>query len=86
MSGKAPWIPTVEEDQAEGLLKETYAKFRKGPSGRVPPLMKTFALNPAGLAGFEHFYNAICAGGSTLGRRREEMIATAVSAWNGCRY
>ena len=48
--------------------------------------MQTLSLNPEGLAGFEKFYHAISAGGSTLGRRREEMIATAVSAWNGCWY
>ncbi len=76
----------VETGEAEGLVKEVYEAMSQGPAGRVPPLMQTLSLNPEGLAGFEKFYHAISAGGSTLGRRREEMIATAVSAWNGCWY
>ncbi|MCZ6750191.1 MAG: carboxymuconolactone decarboxylase family protein [SAR324 cluster bacterium] len=76
----------VGTGEAEGLVKEVYEAMSQGAAGQVPPLMQTLSLNPEGLAGFEKFYHAISAGGSTLGRRREEMIATAVSAWNGCWY
>ena len=80
------YLKYVETGEAEGIVKEVYDAMAAGPAGSVPPLMQTLSLNPEGLAGFERFYRAISAGGSTLGRRREEMIATAISTWNGCWY
>ena len=79
-------ISFIDMDEAEGELREHYDAIAQGPSGRVPPLMKTLSLNPAGLGGFHQFYSAISAGGSTLGRRKEEMIATVVSTLNRCHY
>jgi hypothetical protein len=44
------------------------------------------SLRPEALMGVWRLNMAITFGASTLGRRHEEMIATAVSALNHCHY
>jgi hypothetical protein len=55
-------------------------------AGRVPNIMKCMGLRPEALAGVWRLNMGITFGASTLGRVREEMIATAVSALNHCHY
>jgi alkylhydroperoxidase family enzyme len=82
------WVKTFNENEAAGRLAEVYAELKKSPlaGGRVPNIMKCMGLRPDALMGVWRLNMAITFGASTLGRRREEMIATAVSALNHCHY
>lgn len=80
------YVPFIDVDEAEGELKAHYREIAQGVNGRVSPLLKTLSINIGGLGGFHKFYSAITAGSSTLGRRKEEMIATVISTLNLCHY
>lgn len=82
------WVKTFAEKEATGRLAEVYAEIRKAPlaGGRVPNIMKCMGLRPEALLGVWQLNMSITFGASTLGRRREEVIATAVSALNHCHY
>lgn len=83
-----PWVKTFDETEVTGRLAEVYAEIRKTPlgGGRVAPIMKCMGLRPEALLGVWRLNTAVTFGASTLGRRREEMIALAVSALNRCHY
>ena len=53
---------------------------------RVPAVIGIMKPSPATLRGVSQMNQAVTFGGSVLGRRREETIATAVSAINDCFY
>jgi hypothetical protein len=79
-----PWIK-VPEDEATPELKRVTAAYRK--EGRpVPPIMAILKPSPRALRGVAQMNSAVTFGGSSLGRRREELISTAVSALNDCFY
>jgi hypothetical protein len=82
------WVETFTEKEATGRLGEIYAELKKTPlaGGRVPNIMKCMGLRPEALMAVWRLNMGITFGASTLGRRREEMIATAVSALNHCHY
>ncbi|HEV8716160.1 MAG TPA: hypothetical protein VGX03_25460 [Candidatus Binatia bacterium] len=82
------WVKTFAEDEATGRLAEVYAELMKHSlsRGRVPNVMKCMGLRPEALLGVWRLNMGITFGASTLGRPREEMIATAVSALNHCHY
>lgn len=82
------WVKTVDEKAATGRVAEVYAEVMKHPlaSGRVPNVIKCMSLRPEALLGVWRMNMGITFGASTLGRAREEMIATAVSALNHCHY
>lgn len=82
------WVKTFEEQEATGKLAEVYDQVRKDPlsRGRVPNVIKAIGLRPDALLQVWRSNMAITFGASTLGRAREEMIATAVSAVNRCHY
>lgn len=82
------WVRTFEEREASGRLVEVYEEIKKAPlaGGRVANVMKSMGLRPDALLAVWHLNTGITFGASTLGRRREEMIATAVSSLNGCHY
>jgi hypothetical protein len=85
------WVPEVNEQKATGRLAEVYAELLSRPLGgrrlaSVPNIMKCMSLRPEGLFSVWKLNAAITFGASTLGRPREEMIATAVSALNRCHY
>jgi hypothetical protein len=80
------FIRQVEPHQAEGRTREVYAEIMERWKGRMPSVMKIVGLNPEALQKLKDLCLEITFGGSTLGRRREEMLATAVSTWNGCPY
>jgi len=81
-------VKTVAENEASGRLAEVYAEVMKHPlgGGRVPNVLKCMGLRPEALLGVWRLNMGITFGASTLGRVREEMIATAVSALNHCHY
>jgi len=82
------WVRTFDETEEIDRLAEVYAELKRAPltGGRVPNIMKCMSLRPEALMGVWRLNMAITFGASTLGRRREEMIATAVSALNHCHY
>jgi alkylhydroperoxidase family enzyme len=82
------WVRTFDEKEATGKLAAIYDELKKTKlaGGRVPNIMKCMGLRPEALMGVWRLNMAITFGASTLGRRREEMIATAVSALNHCHY
>ena len=80
------YIQEIEADQAEGDLKAVYDEMMEEWSGRLPAVLKVVGLHPQALKRLKDFNLAVTFGGSNLGRRREEMIATSISAWNDCVY
>ena len=82
------WVKTFEENEAAGRLAEVYGELKKAPSGggRVPNIMRCMGLRPEAMLSVFRLNTAVTFGASKLGRRREEMIATAVSALNHCHY
>ncbi len=82
------WVKTLAEKDAAGRLAEVYAEMMKHPLGGagVPNIIKCMALRPEALLSVWRMNLGITFGASTLGRAREEMIATAVSALNHCHY
>ena len=78
------WIHVTNEEGAEGLLKEAYERIKRG-LGRVIPYYRAYSVSPRLLHAHLDFYGAVGAPGA-LSKLRKEMIATAVSADNGCRH
>jgi hypothetical protein len=52
----------------------------------VPGIIAIMKPSPRALSAVNRTNNAVTFGGSTLGRRREELVSTAVSALNDCYY
>ena len=81
------YLPTIDADQATGKLKEIYEEFKKKRKLKQPsPILQAFSMQPGVLQAVVHLTDQITFGGSTLGRRWEEMLSTAVSKWNNCHY
>ena len=81
------YLVTVEEDAAQGKLKEVYEEIKKARKlQRVSPVLQAFSMKPNVLRTVTELSNQVTFGGSSLGRRLEEMLSTAVSAWNRCHY
>jgi len=85
------WVKTIDETEATGRLGEVYAKLLGSTLGgrrisKMPSIMKCMDLRPDALLSVWQLNSAVTFGASTLGRTREEMIATAVSAVNHCHY
>jgi hypothetical protein len=80
------YIRQIEPSEAKGGLKEMYDQLMAARGGRISPVMQVFSLNPSLLGNVREMNSIITFGGSSLGRRREEMIATLVSTLNGCHY
>lgn len=85
------WVKEIAGQQATGQLAEIYAEVLRTPLGgrrvpSIPSIMQCMSLRPQALRGVWQLNAAVTFGASTLGRAREEMIATAVSALNRCHY
>lgn len=70
------WIKIVEEDPKSGVMREITA------SG----VTKIFSLRPELKRQRDTFSYAMTFGGSGLGRYREELIATSISALVHCKF
>lgn len=79
------FIRTVPEGEAGGALKPLY-EAAVGRAGKVFAIVRLMSPNPAVLEASMGFYRAVMFGPSPLSRRQREMIATVVSATNGCHY
>ena len=81
------YLPTMDDNQATGKLREVYEEVRKARKlKRVSPVLQAFSLKPELLEVVGRLSNQATFGGSTLGRRWEEMLSVAVSTWNHCHY
>ena len=82
------WVKMVEESEATGVVKEEYdrnlQKIQK--QGGVAEIVKVFSLRPELLQARVAFGNTMTFGGSGLGRYREELIATSISAALSCKF
>lgn len=75
----------IDEEKAEGKLKDTYESI-VGNGRKMAHVLKIQSLNPEAMKAHYEFYRTIIYGKSGLSRSQREMIATVVSAKNGCFY
>ena len=78
-------IGWVEFDEAVGRVRELYLQEAAGRPD-VAGIVKSFSPRVEALEGMMQFSAVHFGQGGALGRARREMIATYVSALNGCRY
>ncbi len=81
-----PFVHMIEKDDAEGRIKEVYDEILAWRNGRLPPPFKGVSLNPEAVVAIKQLNQAVTFGASTLGTRREEMLATQISLLNECDY
>jgi len=79
------WIDTINERDADGSLKDQYAKLKDSRSG-VDNILKIHSLNPESLDAHVQLYKTIMYGKSPIRRVNREMIAVLVSSINQCHY
>lgn len=79
------FITIAPEEDAKGEVKKIYDFWRQR-QGIVPNILKALSLRPDLLVANDEFRHAVIWGASSLGRRREEMIATLISHLVGCTY
>ena len=79
------WIRMIDEEDAEGRLRELYGRMTE-PWGGVDNILKVHSLNPPSLKGHFELYKAVMRGRSPLSRAQREMIVVAVSQANRCHY
>ena len=79
------WIQVVQEEQAQGRLREFYDKVVEY-RGKVANIFKVHSLNPDAMKAHLDLYLTIMYGKSGLSRAQREMIAVVVSAVNECEY
>ena len=79
------WIEMIDEEDAEGKLKEAYDQLIE-PWGGVDNIMKIHSLNVRSLWAHFELYKTMMYGRSGLRRAQREMIAVVVSAINKCHY
>ena len=79
------WIRTVEEGEADGVLKSLYEGLRK-QVGMVPNILKVFSLHPGAMRATMGIFQTLMYGSAPLSRAQREMIALVVSAINRCHY
>ncbi len=79
------WIDTIDEDEAEGLLKSIYESEME-EVGVFGNIYKAVSLNPKALQWKILLYKQILRKDSPLSLAQREMIATVVSRVNDCHY
>jgi alkylhydroperoxidase family enzyme len=78
------WIETLDESQDPTIRQ--IAEYRMRTHGYFPNVLRAMSLKPELLQRLLHFQDAMTFGGSSLGRRWEELISFRVSALNRCQY
>lgn len=79
------WIKIINEEKADGDLKDQYADLVE-PWGGVDNILKIHSLNPASLDAHVQLYKIVMYGKSPIRRPDREMIAVVVSTINQCHY
>ncbi len=86
VAGRSAWIDTVEEQDAQGLLRELYDRERDAQLGTVDNVLKVHSLHPETLRAHVDLYRTVMYGRSEVSRAEREMIGVVVSAINECHY
>ena len=79
------WIKTIDEDEATGTVKEFYDHWQ-GIESTPTNIVKAHSLKPEIMTQWLALAGTVAFGGSSLGRRREELIAVLVPALLKCKY
>ena len=79
------WIQIIDEDEAGGALKAVYDDMTQR-RGKMSNIMRVHSLHPAAMQAHMDLYLKIMFSRSSLRRADRELIATVVSATNGCPY
>ena len=79
------WIDIIDEESAEGLLKDQYDQLIE-PWGGVDNILKIHSLNSDSLSAHVKLYKTVMYGKSPIRRTDREMIAVVVSTINHCHY
>lgn len=79
------WIQAIDEHEADGELKRLYDIYR-APWGGVDNILKIHSLHPPSMKAHMDLYRLLMFGKSPLTRPQREIIASAVSVANDCRY
>ena len=80
-----PFIHQINEEEAEGKLKEYYDSLVKS-RGKLSNIMKIHSLNPGSMMAHMDLYLKIMFGKTALKREENELIAVVVSSINKCEY
>jgi hypothetical protein len=94
------WIPIIPPQDAQGELHDAYQAVYalyppeygieietvRRPDGSADSIVAAHSLIPAALRHSMSAYGALLSPGLPLSRAQHEMIATVVSALNGCFY
>ena len=84
------WVKMVGRNEASGLLKAEYARiaaqFADRGGGAIPEVTAILSVRPELMIARNILSNSCTFGGSGLGRLREELIATSISALLSCRF
>ena len=80
------WIPTIRETDATDELARLYQENSDPNNGSVDNILKVHSLEPRGLEAHLAIYRHAMRGTPTLRKADRELIAVAVSEWNGCHY
>jgi alkylhydroperoxidase family enzyme len=78
------WIRELSP-QEDPAIKEMHDAWHE-KRGFVPNIIRVFSLKPELMRAFDDFSRAVTFGGTSLGRRREELISFYVSSLVNCRY
>lgn len=79
------FINIINEEEATGVLKDTYQEIEKS-RGKVGNILKVHSLNPESMQAHFDLYMTIMFKNNSLQRVDRELIGTAVSAANNCEY
>ena len=79
------WIEMIDENEAEGDLKDQYQKLT-APWGGVDNILKIHSLNPDSLLGHYSLYKTLMRSSRDLPKAKREMIEVTVSRLNHCVY
>jgi len=82
---KLAWIKVIDEQEAEGTLKDLYNEIIE-KRGRVANILKVHSLNPQSMSAHMDLYLTLMYCSSPLSREEREMLAVCVSSLNNCKY
>jgi hypothetical protein len=84
------WVRMVGREAATDALRAEYdqiaAQFADRGGGAIPEITAVLSLRPDLMIARNRLSNSCTFGGSGLGRYREELIATSISALLNCRF
>lgn len=80
-----PWIHTVPEDEADGVLHREYDAALKR-AGKIFHIVSIQSLRPRVLRASIALYQALMLEEGALPRWVRELLAVVVSRANGCHY